>query len=216
VAVSDATKAWKGVREAEFSQALWILDRWHIAKKVRDFVGDNPREYQRVMVPVWKARSEAVLEALRTSSLRENRKKQFATLFGYILGNREGIDNWRAIPASLRHSIGRRIASVRSGSGFIENNIEVHINRRFKPQGRSWSRKGAEHPVQLLWLHSHTADWTHWWKLTALAKTKVNPRWPSSAPPPNRQLTNPTGENPPVPCTLTQLGRLLESRSPIL
>ena len=67
-----------------------------------------------------------------------------------VLCNREGIDKWHAIPARLRRSLGRKIAPVRSGSGVIEKNIEVHITRRFKRQGRSWSRNGAEHLGQRL------------------------------------------------------------------
>ena len=152
---------------------------------MRDFGAGDEAPYRRMMQPVWQADSEAVLEALRQSPLRENRPAQFHALFGYILGNRDGIDNWRLLPVALRRSIGRRIAPVRCGSGVIEKNIEVQINRRFKRQGRSWTRAGAEHLAQLLWLQSHPADWNHWWQKTALAKTKVNPGWPSSPRPPN-------------------------------
>ena len=144
-----------------------------------------------LMRPVWKAESEAVLEALRESSLQQSRPEQFRALFGYLLGNRDGIDNWSLIPARLRRTIGRKIAPVRAGSGVIEKNIEVHINRRFKRQGRSWSRRGAEHLAQLLWLQTHPADWTHWWNKTALAKTKVNPGWPSCWTRPTRPFSRP-------------------------
>jgi hypothetical protein len=185
IVLSDGDEGLKWVREREFPQATWVLDRWHIARAVRELVGNDESQYQRMMRPVWKADSEALLAALRESPLRENRSEQFHTLFGYVLGNRDGIDNWRLIPAKLRRSIGRKIAPVRAGSGAIEKNIEVRINRRFKRQGRSWSRSGAEHLAQLLWLQSHPVDWTHWWRITALAKIKVNPGWPSSPRPPN-------------------------------
>lgn len=56
--------------------------------------------------------------------------------FGYILGKRDGIDNWHSIPAALRRSLGRKLAPVRAGSGAIERNIEVRINRRFKRQSK--------------------------------------------------------------------------------
>lgn len=185
VILSDGDEGLERVREAEFPRALWLLDRWHIARAVRDFVAGDQAQYRRIMTPVWQADSEAVLEALRSSPWREARPREFTQLFGYILGNREGIDNWHAIPARLRRSIGRKLAPVRSGSGVIEKNIEVHINRRFKRQGRSWSRRGAEHLAQLLWLQTNSRDWNHWWLKTALAKTKVNPGWPSSPRPPN-------------------------------
>jgi Uncharacterised protein family (UPF0236) len=158
------------------------LDRWHVARSVRELTGTDQNQYQRIMRPVWKADSEAVLEALRESSLQQSRPEHFHALFGYLLGNRDGIDNWRLIPARLRRTIGRNIAPVRAGSGVIEKNIGVHINRRFKRQGRSWTRPGAEHLAQLLWLQAHPADWTHWWSKTALSKTRVNPGWPSCAP----------------------------------
>jgi hypothetical protein len=50
---------------------------------------------------------------------------------------------------------------VRRSSGVIEKNIEVRIGRRFKLQGRSWTRNGAEHLDQLFWLQTNPADWTH-------------------------------------------------------
>lgn len=183
--LSDGEEALKWVREREFNDSVFLLDRWHIARNVRTLVGEDEREHRRIMKGVWKSDSEAVLEALRESPYRETRSLQFHDLFGYILGNREGIDNWHAVPARLRRSIGRRLAPVRSGSGAIEKNIEVRIGRRFKRQGRSWTRTGADHLAQLLWLQAHPTDWTHWWNQTALTKTRINPGWPSSAPPPN-------------------------------
>lgn len=185
VILSDGDEGLERVREAEFPHALWLLDRWHIARAVRDFTGADQLAYERIMRPVWRSDSEAVLEALRASGLRETRPEQFHTLFGYLLGNRDGIDNWHQIPRRLRRSVGRQIAPVRSGSGVIEKNIEVQIARRFKRQGRSWTRRGAEYLLQLCWLQTNQGNWTHWWQKTALAKTKINPGWPSSPRPPN-------------------------------
>ena len=185
VLLSDGEEGLKWVREREFAASHWLLDRWHIAQNVRTLCCNDEREHRRIMAAVWKSDSEAILEALRTSAYRQTRPLEFNALFGYILGNRDGIDNWHYIPSALRRSLGRRLAPVRNGSGAIEKNIEVHIARRFKRQGRSWSRRGAEHLAQLLWLQTHHADWTHWWSKTALTKTRVNPGWPSCAPPPN-------------------------------
>lgn len=183
VVLSDGDEGLKWVRERDFAHAHWLLDRWHIGQRVRGFVGEDQAEHRRIMNPVWKADSEAVLEALRTSAYRQLSPEQFHQLFGYILGNRDGIDNWHVIPSGLRRSVGRQLAPVRAGSGVVEKNIEVHVNRRFKRQGRSWTRSGSEHLVQLLWLQTSPADWDHWWNKTALAKTRINPGWPSSAPP---------------------------------
>jgi len=185
VLLSDGDEGLKWVREREFAQSHWLLDRWHIAQNVRTFVADDQREHRRIMAAVWKSDSEAVLQALRTSPYRQTRPLEFNALFGYILGNRDGIDNWHLIPPVLRRSIGRKLAPVRAGSGVVEKNIEVRIGRRFKRQGRSWTKNGAEHLAQLLWLQAHPADWVHWWNKTALSKVKVNPGWPSCAPPLN-------------------------------
>lgn len=59
------------------------------------------------MTPFWNADSEAALAALRTSPLRHQRPKEFQALFGYLAGNRQGLDAWRQIPAGLRRSRGR-------------------------------------------------------------------------------------------------------------
>jgi hypothetical protein len=135
VFLSDGDEGLKWVREREFAKSQWLLDRWHIAQNVRTLVGEDQYEHRRIMVAVWKSDSEAVLEALRTGRYRQSRPLEFNSLFGYILGNRDGIDNWHSVPPRLRRSLGRRLAPVRSGSGAIEKNIEVRINRRFKRQG---------------------------------------------------------------------------------
>jgi hypothetical protein len=87
--LSDGDEGLKWIQEREFSEASWLLDRWHIAQNVRTLVrGDQP-EHRRIMAAVWKADSEAVLEALRTSSYRHTQPWEFNALFGYILGNRD-------------------------------------------------------------------------------------------------------------------------------
>ncbi len=123
VLLSDGDEGLKWVREREFAQSHWLLDRWHIAQNVRTLVRDDEREHRRIMATVWKSDSEAVLEALRTSPYRHTHPLEFNALFGYILGNRDGIDNWHAVAPRLRRSLGRRLAPVRSGSGAIEKNI---------------------------------------------------------------------------------------------
>jgi hypothetical protein len=71
----------------------------------------------------------------RTTPYGETRPLEFSALFGYTLGNRDGIDNWHCISTALRRSVGRKLAPVRAGNGAIEKNIEVQINPRFKTRG---------------------------------------------------------------------------------
>jgi hypothetical protein len=65
--------------------------------------------------------------------------------------------------------LGRSVARPTWCSGAIEKNVEAHIARRLKRDGRSWTRSGAEHLAQLLWLQGPRGDWTHWWHKTTLA-----------------------------------------------
>jgi hypothetical protein len=175
VLLSDGDEGLEWLREKYFPQATWLLDRWHIAQAVRALVATDQAEYRRLMAAVWQADSEAVLQALRQSPLRRRRPKEFGELFGYVLGNREGIDAWQRIPAALRRSAGRSAAAVKCGSGAVEKNIEVAINRRFKRQGRSWNRQRAEHLLQLKLLCADERRWTHWWKAKPKFITKPNP-----------------------------------------
>jgi len=175
VILSDGDEGLERLRETHFPQATWLLDRWHIAQAVRSLVANDQTEYQRIMAAVWRADSEGALEALRTSPLRDKRPKEFRELFGYLLGNRDGIDNWKELPASLRRSVGRAAAPVKCGSGAVEKNIEVQINRRFKRQGRSWNRFRAERLLQLKLLLAKPALWHRWWTKPKPFNLKPNP-----------------------------------------
>ena len=175
VILSDGDEGLERLREAHFPQALWLLDRWHIAQAVRGFVAHHQTEYRRIMAAIWRADSEAALQALRASPLRHRRPKEFRELFGYLLGNREGIDSWHLLPAGLRRSVGRAAASVKCGSGAVEKNIEVEINRRFKRQGRSWNRLRAQRLLQLKLLGNDERRWSDWWKAKPKFMIKPNP-----------------------------------------
>jgi len=173
VILSDGDEGLERLRETHFPQAQWLLDRWHIAQAVRAFVAGNQNEYRRIMAAVWCADSEAALEALRASPLRPQRPKEFRDLFGCLLGNRDGIDNWKELPARLRRSAGRSAAPVKCGSGAVEKNIEVAINRRFKRQGRSWNPDSSG--LQLKLLLAKPALWHRWWTKPKPFNLKPNP-----------------------------------------
>jgi len=145
VLLSDGDEGLERLREAHFPQTPWLLDRWHIAQAVRAFTGSDQTEFRRLIRPVWQANSEAALQALSQSPLRKQRPKEFHDLFGYLLGNRDGLDAWHQIPPALRRGPRRTPPTVKGGSGAVEKNTEVEINRRFKRQGRSWHPIRAEH-----------------------------------------------------------------------
>jgi Uncharacterised protein family (UPF0236) len=186
VILSDGDEGLERLREAEFAHATCLLDRWHIARGVRDFTGGDHPEYERIMRAVWRSDSEAVLEVLRASALRESRHEQFHTLFGYLLGNRDGIDNWHQIPRHLRRSAR---PSDRSRALGQQRDREEHRSADRPPLQAPGPQLG---PGAAPNTSSRSAGCkairvtrTHWWQKTALAKTKVNPGWPSSPRPPN-------------------------------
>lgn len=163
IVLSDGDEGLERLREKHFPQATWLLDRWHLIQAVRTLTAQDQQEFARLMAPIWRADSEAALEALRTSPYQQRRPLEFRALFGYLLGNRHGIDVWKQIPASLRRTVGRCPAPVKAGSGAVEKNIEIHINRRFKRQGRSWHPLRAQRLLQLKNLYAQPSAWNPFW-----------------------------------------------------
>ena len=121
------------------------------------------------------------------SPLRESRPQQFHALFGLHPGQPRGD---RQLALSPRRPlcaarIGRRIAPVRCGSGVIEkiskcrsidaSNVRAAVGPG--PTQNTSPNSSGSNPI--------LATGPHWWQKTALAKTKVNPGWPSSPRPPN-------------------------------
>ena len=87
----------KWVRQREFAQSYWLLDRWHIAQNVaRWWAMMNASS-----AALWQRLEERQRSALRSAAHSAYAKRvqlEFNALFGYILGNRDGIDNWHLIP----------------------------------------------------------------------------------------------------------------------
>ncbi len=175
IVLSDGDEGLERLRENYFPDALWLLDRWHLIQAVRALTGQDQREFTRLMAPIWRADSEAALEALRTSPYQRRRPVEFRALFGYLLGNRDGIEAWKQIPAPLRQTVGRLPAAVKTGSGAVEKNIEIHINRRFKRQGRSWHPLRAQRLLQLKCLSAQPTAWKTWWNTPPQFHLKPNP-----------------------------------------
>ena len=179
VLLSDGDEGFEQMREWEFEDSTWLLDRWHLIERVREYVGRHPEELRRILAGVWACNSKQVLEALRRSPqrLRQRKPEEFRALFGYVLAHRERIDAFHQIPAHLGSSQGRPEAAVRADSGAIEKNVAVHINRRFKRQGRSWKPDRADRLAQPYWLQQDRENRNYWWTCTCLSPLGVNPRW---------------------------------------
>jgi len=169
------SKASNSSASGSSPQAHGLLDRWHLTQALRAFTGPDQAEFQRLLQPLRHADAHAALEALAQSPLRHLRPKEFQTLWGYLQNHRHGIDAWHQIPAALRRGRGRTPPPVKSGSGAVEKNIEVHINRRFKRQGRSWHPRRAERLLALGQLLAQPDAWTQWWKSKPQFHIQPNP-----------------------------------------
>lgn len=80
-----------------------------------------------------------------------------------------------AASLALRRRQGRIPAPVKSGSGAVEKNLEVALNRRFKRQGRSWHPHRAERLLQLKRLAANPTAWSNWWKTKPTFTLNPNP-----------------------------------------
>jgi hypothetical protein len=168
--LSDGDEGLERLREKHFPGEPWLLDRWHIDKRLKAVAGDDGEALGRMRRALYRADSESLLEELRSHKAGAE-PKVFAEAFGYVLGNREGIDSWNELPRSLRTTRGRREAAIKAGTGAIEKNIEVFINRRFKGQGRSWNPKRAGYLAGLRWLYRSKGNFERWWNANSLQKT---------------------------------------------
>ena len=148
VVISDGDEGLERMRERHFEQDIWLLDRWHVDDRLKRLLRDHPEALKQARRGLYTANSERILEALADAQQLVD-PGRFAECFGYILGNREGIDALHQVPQGWRTAHGRREPRVKPSSGGAEKNIEVSINRRFKRQGRSWHPKRAGYLANL-------------------------------------------------------------------
>jgi hypothetical protein len=82
VLLSDGDEGLKWLREREFVQSQWLLDRCYIAQNVRTLVCDDECEHCGIMAAVWKSDGGVVLEAMPTGPYRHPRPLDFNALVG--------------------------------------------------------------------------------------------------------------------------------------
>lgn len=180
VVLSDGDEGLERLRERHFPGEPWVLDRWHIDKRLKAVAGGDGDALRRMRRALYRADSEGLLAELAACEGPAD-PKHFTEAFGYVLGNREGIDAWNEIPKALRTTRGRREAAIKFGTGGIEKNIEVFLNRRFKGQGRSWNPKRAGYLASLRWLYRSKPNFDRWWNANILQKT-LNQRTQTQSP----------------------------------
>jgi hypothetical protein len=174
IVMSDGDEGLERMRERVFAGETWLLDRWHVDKRLKSLCGEDTEALGAMRRALYRADSEALLAEIAAVQGQID-AALFAECFGYILGNREGIDSLHQIPKKWRTARGRREPVVKVGTGAVEKNIEVMINRRFKRQGRSWNPRRAGYLAALRWLQQKPQDFNRWWNQNILQRT-LSPR----------------------------------------
>lgn len=174
IVMSDGDEGLERMREQVFAGEVWLLDRWHVDKRLKSLCGDDTAALSAMRRALYRADSEALLAEIAAVETQVD-AALFAECFGYVLGNREGIDSLHQIPKRWRTARGRQEPVVKVGTGAVEKNIEVMINRRFKRQGRSWNPRRAGYLAALRWLQQKPQDFNRWWNQNILQRT-LSPR----------------------------------------
>lgn len=174
IVMSDGDEGLEYMRERVFAGEVWMLDRWHVDKRLKSLCGEDTEALKRMRRALYRANSEALLAEIAAVEPQVD-AESFRESFGYVLGNREGIDSLHLIPKKLRTAHGRQEPVVKVGTGGVEKNIEVMINRRFKGQGRSWNPRRANYLAALRWLQRKPHNFNRWWNQNILQRT-LSPR----------------------------------------
>jgi len=159
VALGDGASWIKTAAALHFPQATAILDWSHLARAMQRAVraacpgrGQRPRRrqaYQAVYAALWAGQvdqARAALGALRPPGGEPVEALEEALL--YLANQRGWIGDYAAW----------RAAGYPVGSGAVEREVELVINRRMKGQGMRWCRANAEGVVALR-ADTINADW---------------------------------------------------------
>lgn len=155
--IGDGALWIKKVGEDYLPNSIYQLDWWHLNKRIMEvFGGQKSRD---LMEDVKAGRLHDMLSRVKRSKAKDEQKKK--ELISYIKENWEGIEGYKKV----KELIGEEY-EVSVGSGAIEKGIEIVICRRFKKQGMSWSREGANNLLKLRLLKLN-GGWSKYWQARA-------------------------------------------------
>ncbi|MCL6451123.1 MAG: ISLre2 family transposase [Acetobacteraceae bacterium] len=119
-----------------FPRSAFVLDRFHLKRRLLQALGQDPGLYQRVCAIMAQGSLEQTLQALDAAArVRQGRaRREIEGLMVYLAENWEGIAN---LP-------------TRGVTGAIEGQVCHRIARRMKRNGARWSPDGADRMARLL------------------------------------------------------------------
>jgi hypothetical protein len=158
--VSDGAHWCPTVQQTHFPEALYVLDRWHLERAIREALTTRHRSIAALLRDAMAGRPEPMVARLRrlvrsahTPEERERRQH----LLDYVAFNAEGIRNLARSPVI--------------GSGPVEKQVDVLLCRRLKTRGMSWYRPGAA-ALQRLRELKLNGEWHTYWQARDRAQAR--------------------------------------------
>jgi len=153
--------------------ATYQIDWRHILVKIHQTFSDQPRLVSELVDYLYSGKGKEMLDTIKLARLLcedNERRKKIADLASYIENNFDGLYGSR----SLKDRVEAKKVLV-SSSGAMEKNIDVVIGRRFKKQGMSWTKEGANNLLKLRILYYNKNDWEEFWERQNLAGVSFSP-----------------------------------------
>jgi hypothetical protein len=158
---SDGDNWLKDLKNIHFPRAYHQVDLWHIKERIDEVVkGMEDRKILKEFL-YRKQINELLMKLYELSfSSSSIERKRYAQLIAYIWDNRKEILAFQDLIGKLNEPY-KNLAV--SGCGAIEKNIEILIGRRFKKQGMSWTKEGADYLLRLRVLKTKPNLWKRYW-----------------------------------------------------
>lgn len=167
--VSDGAAAIRWIRQRAFPSAIELLDWYHLVEALRRAIGDEQADRLETALAVAGPGDALRLAELlagwsyEDAGLDLGRADKLAAVRGYVLANRQAIENYAIVPLA--------------SSGPMEKAVDIVVARRFKRRGMSWFRRGVSALVRLRLLRLN-GTWNTYWSSRFAAALRP---WPLPA-----------------------------------
>ncbi len=171
--IGDGDQWIRAIAQGPYFMATYQIDWRHILVKIHQTFSDQPRLVSELVDYLYSGKGKEMLDIIKLARLLcedDDRRKKIASLDSYIENNFDGLYGSR----SLKDKVEAKRVLVCS-SGAMEKNIDVVIGRRFKRQGMSWTKEGANNLLKLRILCYDKNDWEKFWERQNLAGVSFSP-----------------------------------------
>jgi hypothetical protein len=171
--IGDGDQWIRAIAQGPYFMATYQIDWRHILVKIHQTFSDRPHLVSELVDYLYSGKGKEMLDTIKLARLlcEDNEKRgKIADLASYIENNFDGLYGSR----SLKDRVEAKRVLV-SSSGAMEKNIDVVIGRRFKKQGMSWTKEGADNLLKLRILRYNKNDWEEFWERQNLAGVSFSP-----------------------------------------